>query len=190
MLEPLDAFQLGIYLCGKGEIETIEDVYAKYAHPVLLTEGFPIFVLNTKGNDDSCIFLENGRCSVYRARLRVCRIYPLTVKGGERGRKFEYYKCLDSHAGHFSEGSISVKEWMYQNFSRTDRIFFEKENKDIPKLGALIRKLSAQKQEDLLFHLLYYRYYYYDLDQPFLEQYERNQKALFRELEERTTKEA
>lgn len=88
MLEAYDAYRLGRYLRDFGVVETIEDVYAKYAHPILLSDGFPVFVLNTEGDDHHCVFLRDGRCSVYDARLRVCRLYPFTVKNGDRGGTF------------------------------------------------------------------------------------------------------
>ena len=47
-----------------------------------------------------------------------------------------------------------------------------------------MRQLTQKQQEQFLFRLLYYRYYNFDLDQPFLEQYDRNQEALFRELKD------
>ena len=54
----------------------------------------------------------------------------------------------------------------------------------MPELGRLMRQLTQRQQEQFLFRLLYYRYYNFDLDQPFLEQYDRNQEALFRELKD------
>lgn len=182
MLEPFDAYQLGRYVRQFGTVETIEDVYAKYAHPILLSEGYPIYTLNTHGSDKHCVFLQDGRCTVYEARLRVCRVYPFAIRNGCRGRRFEFYQCLDSHAEHFQGGSVLVNTWMYENFTKADRALFEKEMAAVPELGRLIRQLSHKQQEGFLFRLLYYRYFNFDLDQPFLEQYDRNQAALFQEL--------
>lgn len=88
MVESLDAYRLARYLRTKGElIEGIEDFLFRYCDPEPLTEeGFPIYMLKTKAPNGSCIFLMDGRCSVYPARTRTCRIYPLTVGPGERGR--------------------------------------------------------------------------------------------------------
>ena len=100
MVESLDAYRLARYLRTKGElIEGIEDFLFRYCDPEPLTEeGFPIYMLKTKAPNGSCIFLMDGRCSVYPARTRTCRIYPLTVGPGERGRDFEYCLCLDRRA--------------------------------------------------------------------------------------------
>lgn len=185
MLEAYDAHRLGRHLRDCGVVESIEDVYAKYAHPIMLSDGFPIFVLNTEGADLHCIFLQDGRCSIYEASLRVCRLYPFTVKNGERGRHFLYYQCLDRHASHFEgSGTVFVNDWMYKNFSKPERILFEKETAALPELGRRIRQLTPKQQEHFLFQMLYYRYYNFELDQPFLEQYDHNQRELFRALEE------
>lgn len=189
MLEAYDAYRLGQHLRKARQIESIEDVYEKYAHPILLSNGFPVYTLNTEGNDDHCVFLTHGRCAVYDARLRVCRTYPFTVTPGARGRRFAVYQCFDSHAAHFCDGSVSVKDWMHENFTKTDHTFLEREAEAIVALGALLRQMSEKQQEQSLFQILYYRYYNYDLDQTFPEQHERNQKALLEELRQRIGKE-
>lgn len=179
MLESLDAYNLGRYLCEHGaRVDNIEDVYGQYAHPSMLHEAYPIFLLNTKGKDQSCIFLRDGRRGVYEGRPRVCRLYPFTVKDGKRGRRFAYYQCLDSHAVHFEGGRVKIGDWMYRNFTRDARDFVEKEASILPELGKLLKKLGPDGRRQFLFRLLYYRYYNYELDQPFLPQYQENQRRL------------
>ena len=182
MLEPLDAYRLGRFLKKESAVETVEEVYSKFAHPVMLTEGFPIFVLNTDGADDACTFLKNGRCSIYSARLRVCRLYPITVNPEIRGALPSYYQCLDQHRRHFHGKLISVDEWVEQNTDPETRNYMEREAAFVPELGRLLKNMSRAQQMEQLFHLLYYRYYNYELEPPFLEQYERNHRALLTEL--------
>jgi Fe-S-cluster containining protein len=186
MLESFDAYRLGRFLRERtGIIEGIEDVYAKYAHPTMLTDGYPIFILETRGEEQSCVFLEENRCAVYDARPRVCRLYPFTVDSGKRGKRFAFYQCLDQNAAHFDGGTVLVKDWIYQNFFKEEQDLFEKEAAMLPKLGGLLKKLGADQRKSCLFHILFYRYYNYDLDKPFMEQYERNQSALLCELRRR-----
>ena len=83
---------------------------------------------------------------------------------------------------------MSVNDWMYENFTKAERTLFDKETQALPELGRLMRQLTQKQQEQFLFRLLYYRYYNFDLDQPFLEQYDRNQEALFRELKDWTAR--
>lgn len=189
MLEPYDAYRLGRFLRERDGIESIEDVYANYAHAVMLSDGFPIFVLNTVGKEQCCIFLRDGNCSVYDARLKVCRLYPFTVDFGQRGKRFSYYQCLDKHAAHFRGGMVRINDWMYQNFSKVERDILDLEKDVLPKLGEYMRRLGSDGQKACLFPTLYYRYYNYDLESPFLEQFKRNQQALVTELEQRLSKE-
>ena len=61
---------------------------------------------------------------------------------------------------------------------------FAKEMDTLPESGKRVRQLSAEQQEHFLFRMLYYRYYNFDLDRPFPEQYDHNQRELFRALDE------
>ena len=124
------------------------------------------------------VFLRDGRCGVYEGRPRVCRLYPFTVKDGERGRRFSYYQCLDCHASHFKGGKVEIGDWMFRNFTKDARSFVEMEASALPDLAELLKKLGPDGRRQILFRLLYYRYYNYELDQPFLPQYQENQRQL------------
>lgn len=181
MLEPMDAYRLAQYLRDQGEpVAGTEDVLARYAHPTWLADNFPVFLLNTVGTSDDCVFLKAGRCSVYEARPRVCRLYPFSVAPGERGRDFQYFLCTEkSH--HFADGIVKVKEWLSQNFIREDRDVLKVDYKAVQVLDRNLRAMSEKEFQSLLFRFLYYRYYNYDLDQPFLPQFRSNLEQL-REL--------
>ena len=89
MLEPMDAYNLARHLRDQGDSVTgTDDVLARFAHAAWLDDSLPIFLLNTFGPSDACVFLKEGQCSVYEARPRVCRLYPFTVAPGSRGRDF------------------------------------------------------------------------------------------------------
>ena len=179
MLEPLDAYNLGRYLLEHGGgVDNIEDVYGQYAHPSMLHDAYPIFLLNTQGEDQSCIFLKDSKCSVYEGRPRVCNLYPFTVKGGDCGHVFLYYQCLDSHVSHFKGSKVKIGDWMFRNFTKDAKAFMEMEASMLPELGKLLGKLGPDGRRQFLFRLLYYSYYNYELDQPFLPQYQENQRQL------------
>ena len=52
----------------------------------------------------------------------------------------------------------------------------------LPDVAELLKKLGPDGRRQFLFRLLYYRYYNYDLDQPFLPQYQENQRQLIAAL--------
>ena len=180
MPEQIDAYRLARFLRKRGE----EDFYTRYTYPDMLEGFFPVFLINTVDPDDSCVFLKDGRCSVYEARPRVCRLYPFTAFPGQRGKAFHFFQCMDSNSAHFSDGKILVKDWMYQNFSREDREFLTAESDTLIELGRLLKAMSTDGRKENLFQILYYRYYNYDLDQPFMPQYKENTEELKRILQE------
>ena len=184
MVESLDAYRLANYLRGcEPNICTIDEVLSQYCEPMpLANDCFPIFVLKTTGTDDSCIFLKGGLCSIYDARPRTCRLYPFSVGPGERGRDFEYCLCLDRHRSHFTGSRVSVKDWLYQNFKREDKEYVKREYEIATELGKLMRAIDPAMRQGIVFKVLYYRYYNFDLDQPFQPQYEQNNRHLLADL--------
>ena len=184
MVESMDAYRLANYLRGcDPNICTIDDVLTRYCKPMPLTqECFPIFMLKTTGPDDSCIFLKDGLCSIYEARPRTCRLYPFSVGPGERGRDFEYCLCLDRHRSHFTGSRVSVKDWLYQNFKREDKEYVKREYEIATELGKLMRAIDPDMRQGIVFKVIYYRYYNFDLDQPFQPQYEQNNRHLLADL--------
>ncbi len=184
MPEQIDAYRLARFLRERGEVEYMEDFYTRYTYPDMLEGFFPVFLINTVDPDDSCVFLKDGRCSVYEARPRVCRLYPFTAFPGQRGKAFHFFQCMDNNSAHFSDGKILVKDWMYQNFSREDREFLTAESDTLIELGRLLKAMSTDGRKENLFQILYYRYYNYDLDQPFMPQYKENTEELKRILQE------
>lgn len=177
MLEPMDIYRLARFLRERGEpIEGMEDVLAQYAHPSMLADSLPIFLVNTAA-ENACVFLRDGRCEVYEARPRVCRLYPFTVAPGSHGRDFLYCLCTEK-AHHFTGGRTSVKDWFYQNFSRDARAFLKEDYDALPVLARNVHAMGKRRFQGMLFQFLFYRYYNYDLDQPFLPQFRANTEEL------------
>lgn len=185
MLEPLDAYHLARLLREQGQASSIDDVYTRCAHPDLLEGYLPIYMMNTEGPDHACVFLKDGQCSVYEGRPHVCRIYPFSVRPGQRGRTFEFYRCVDQHAAHFSGSRIQVKNWLQENFTRENREFWVAEGNVLPILGRLLSSLETSELQACLFQILYFRYYNYDLDRAFMPQYQANMAALEQFLRQR-----
>ena len=183
MLEPQDIYHLSKYLREQGEtVNGPEDVLERYAHPAML-EGLPIFQINTVGDDHTCVFLKDGRCSIYNARPQVCRMYPFGTAPGCRGKDFSFYLCTE-RKHHFGVGSVRVKDWLSENLSKDTKEFYREEYEVLPLLGKKLQAIGEERFRRLLFQLLYRLYYGYDLDKPFLPQYKDNMAALKELLEQ------
>ena len=104
-------------------------------------------------------------------------MYPFTVDAGRRGKDFEYFLCTD-YPGHFGKDRIRVSDWFYENFSKDARRFVKADYAAIRQYGKLLRQMTPAQIEHLLFQLLFYRYWNYDLSKPFQEQFEHNQRQL------------
>lgn len=50
------------------------------------------------------------------------------------------------------------------------------------ELGKLMRAIDPTMRQSIVFKVLYYRYYNFDLDQPFQPQYEQNNRHLLADL--------
>lgn len=138
-------------------------------------------MMNTTGADHSCVFLKEGRCSIYDARPRVCRQYPFSVAPGKRGRDFEWYLCLD-RPFHLTGGKVLVNDWIYQSFPYEEREYLKREYEFIVRIGEALRELDESARKKSLKSILFFRYSFFELDKPFLPQYDRNMKALLQRL--------
>lgn len=178
MVESLDAYRLVRYFRKHGRpYMTMEEFYMQYTTPVPISRGYPIFMMNTAGTEEACVFLKDGACSVYPARPRTCRLYPFSVGPGQRGQDFVWYQCLDA-THHFCGGRVQVKDWAYQNFKREDREFVKREFDSCVKIGALLAKMDFSTYQQALPMILLLRYHEFDVDQPFLPQYDHNLRLL------------
>lgn len=179
MLESFDAYRLAKLLRQTDpSIKMMEDMLLKYADAIPLTDnGFPIYVLKTLGEDDTCVFLRENCCTVYAARPRPCRLYPITVGPGEHGREFEYLLCREK-PHHFVGGMVRTKDWLRENFKQEYQDFVRAEYEAIKKISWLMRKIPEALQPRAIVALLFARYYNFDLDCSFLPQYSENMKQL------------
>ena len=182
MVESLDAYRIAKHLRNHGQPDMeVYTFYEKYTTPMMLTEGFPAMMMNTTGPDHACVFLKDGRCSIYPVRPRTCRHYPFSVGPGKRGRDFEWYLCKDKPF-HLKDGRVLVKDWIHQNFSQEEQEFLKREYDFYARLGRLLHSMDEQAKEACLSEIVFYCYVYYNLDKPFLPQHERNLEILLTQL--------
>ena len=75
-----------------------------------------------------------------------------------------------------------VNDWMYCNFPREDKECLKQQYRAIPEIGKLMRRIPEELRRASVFKILLYHYYNFDLDQPFLSQYEQNNRSLLHDL--------
>lgn len=181
-LESLDAFYLAKYLRDQGKpVSCVDDVLVHYAEPVLLHEsGYTVFMLKTMGTEDSCVFLQDNRCMVHEVKPRACRTYPLSVGPDGHGGYEQYLSMEQTH--HFEGPQRSVKKWIQKYCTGEDRAFWELDVGSARELAQLLEKVPQCEKARAIMLFLMYRYSDFDLDQPFLPQFERNHQKLLKAL--------
>ncbi len=182
-LESLDIYRLAKYLKNRGEYSvSISDILSQYAQPVLLHEcGYFIYTLKTVGNDDTCIFLKNNLCTIQPAKPRACRTYPLVAEP-DGASSFNYYLSTEKPR-HFTGKKFKARNWMRQYFTQEDRKFIQMDFSSALPIAQLLKKIPAIRKTEALLDFIACKYTDYHLEQPFLEQYEQNNKRLTASLE-------
>ncbi len=184
-IETPDAFRIAKYLRDKGEdIETMDDFWARYGEPALLDEcGYFVYFLKTKGENNACVFLEENRCSIHAVNPRACRLYPFAADPGTG-----QYLVTHEREHHFTGPAIKVKSWMKQRYSPEDREFVRLDYGAAPEIVRLLRKIPKQDKARAIMLFQLYKYSAYNLDKPFLPQFEGNQDKLLYSLRQLANK--
>lgn len=173
-----DVFRMAKYLRDKGEdILCPDDFLARYAEPVLLDEcGYFVYMLKTVGQENACIFLKDNRCTIHDENPRACRLYPFVVNPDPRG--LHSYLLSREYPHHFTGPVVQTKSWMKKRFPKEDRLFLQTDFEGAKDIADLLRKIPERNRTQAVMHFLRLKYSEYDLDQPFLDQYRRNQDKL------------
>ena len=173
-----DVFRMTKYLRDHGEdILCTDDFLARYAEPVLLDEcGYFVYMLKAVGEENACIFLKDNRCTIHDENPRACRLYPFVVNPDPRG--LHSYLLSSEYPHHFTGPVVQTKSWMKKRFPKEDRLFLQTDFGGAKDIADLLRKIPERNRTQAVMHFLRLKYSEYDLDQPFLDQYRRNQEKL------------
>lgn len=178
VLEVKDAYYISKFL----EI-SVPEFYEKYARMFLLEDvGFPIFALETTGKDNTCVFLKGKRCSIQDVKPRTCKMYPFWVFPNDNGN-FEYN--FSTERRHHPNGSlIRVKDWMKNYLSEEDKEYLVADRKYIAEIAPVFNMLNkiSENSEILLSKVLTIRHFMYEHNEPFYQQFCRNNEILKTEL--------
>ena len=181
-LESLDVYRIVRFLQSQDKsFDSIEHLLSLYAEPVPIHEcGYFIYTLKTVGADDSCIFLKDNRCTIQTAKPRACRTYPLVAEPDDAS-SFQYYLSMEKDH-HFTGRKFKARNWMNQYFTQEDRAFVNADISAVSEIAQLLRQIPETHKHRALFCFLLYKYTDFDLDQPFQEQYEKNNQKLIASL--------
>ena len=173
-----DVFYLTKYLRDTGlENYCTDQFLSSYADPALLDEsGFFVYFLRVTGEEDACIFLKENRCTVQKAKPMVCKMYPFMTLPNESGG-FQYMYHLEQKH-HFRGPIVETKKWAKQNFPQESRAFLQEEYASVGIISQCLKRIPENRKTEALLHFHRLRYSEFDLDQPFLEQFKRNQAKL------------
>ena len=162
----------------------VSEFYDEYTRMFSLEDvGFPIFALKTTGKDNTCIFLKGKRCSIQSVKPRTCKMYPFWVFPDENDN-FEYN--FSTERRHHPNGSlVRVKDWMRDYLSGEDKEYLIEERKSIAGIAPIFNILNSNpgNSETLLRKVLPIRYFMYEHNEPFYQQFCRNNEILKKELE-------
>ncbi len=143
------------------------------------------------GSEKRCPLLEGAKCSVHDMKPTVCALFPLgrglkmNKEAGTDVSKAELqYFIQDVHCGDQSE-THTVREWLGEFGLDTGDTFFARWSKTVLDYGSMVRqvedKVSAATANMLCAAILGNIYLNYDMTEPFLPQYERNDST-FRQM--------
>ena len=178
MVEALDLYRLARF----HGLE-MSEVATQYTNTAFLVPGFPVLILKTKQHMDICIFLKSSRCSVYEARPRPCRTYPLGVGPDDEQPGEWLHFIVSKKKHHFNGQRRGVTDWVNENMTQEDREFVEADFTYTGEIAGLMKKLESRHEEQVAELILYYKYFAYDMSEDFLPQYEKNMEQLKQQLQ-------
>ena len=173
IVEGLDVYRLSKYLKM-----SISDFISEFTDQFILDEvtAYPILSLKTVGKDNSCVFLKGSCCTVNEVKPRTCKMYPFGVEPAkEKITDFKYHFSMERK--HHPKGTlIRVKDWMKKYFLEEERASLKEEWRSVSAIAPLLyqAQLRGVKTEKLLNTILWFFYYAFDLEQPFLPQQRKN----------------
>jgi Fe-S-cluster containining protein len=186
VLESLDIYRLAkLFRQSINPDYGTDDIILEYTHIAMLANGlYPIFLLNTIGENDSCVFLKNGRCSIQEAKPRACKLYPFSATPNDTRDGYDYF-IVSQKPHHFKGTSVRVGDWIDENFTAEERDFVLLDVKFALEQAQILRSLhhAGIDQDTVLTQLLLFKYCLYDLDEPFIPQFQRNNELLTKNLQ-------
>lgn len=143
----LDVFYLTKHLRDIGlDIGCTDEFLAQFATVALLDDcGYFVYFLESVGEDDSCIFLNESRCSVQAAKPMACRLYPFMVEPNKSGVFRYLYSREWEH--HFCGPVVETRSWMKKYFQQEARTFMQTDFADTVPIARLLRSIPEHRKK-------------------------------------------
>ena len=98
------------------------------------------------------------------------------VEPNESGEHRYLYSRERTH--HFRGTIVETRSWMKKNFPKEDRAFMQADYSKVRLIAMLLKEIPENRITEAALHLQRLLYSEYELDAPFLEQFQRNQEKL------------
>lgn len=184
MVESMDLYRIAQHL--HMDMAEVANHYLTAAN---VAWGAPILLMQTTEPEGACVFLKDNQCSIQSSKPRACRLYPLSVGPDDTMKKFLIFKVSDKNH-HFQKGRwYRAQQWVDANFGAVNRSYIKMEYRDMKECGAIMRRISRNREDDVVRLMLQWRYFQYDMEEAFVIQYIYNMKMLKQELEKLANRE-
>jgi len=173
LIDSLDLYRIAKFL----KIE-MSEATLKYTGIVFLSWGFPVLMLKTMEDRNSCVFLKSSKCSIQPVKPRACRLYPLGVGPDDNNNDELLNFIVSEKEHHFTGTRILAGSWINKNLTQEDRDFIVDEYNHTRELGRLMRKIDRRHGDKVSELNLFFKYIAYDGSESFQTQYARNMRQL------------
>ena len=178
MVESLDLFRIACHF--KMDTKRIVNMYTDV---VILSRGFPMLTLKSNYSLDTCIFMNSGKCSIHNVKPRACRLFPLTAGPDDKEQNnFISFFASEEHRHHFNGKEYKINDWLAENLTQDDREFVQLDYSFVKEFGKQIGQIDENNNARVVYLMLFYRFYNFDINQNFKSQFVRNMARLKNEL--------
>jgi Fe-S-cluster containining protein len=178
MLESLDVFRIARHF----QMESAE-VVEMYSEVRTVAFGAPILMLKTKGADQSCVFLDSGKCSIQECKPRTCKLYPLSV-GPDDDLVNRIILKSPERQFHYAGKAHRASDWVDTNMDAEASEYVTTECKLFEELGGLLRDIPREQEENVIVQMMAFRYFMFNTNEDFMPQYKSNMELLKQHLEQ------
>jgi len=188
LLTPFDLFRVAGHL-GITPVEVVKTYCEVYLGS---SSHFPVVRLLPVGEDKSCPFLKESRCSIHASKPTVCALFPLGramqygALNGDQERKL-FYILQNVNCG-LQDQTHTVEEWLGAFELESSEAWFLEWTDVLGKLVTLIHQLEEMLSDKLMQMILNIAlteiYLHYDQGVDFMQQFRGNSQKLLGVLQD------